>query len=1171
MAWTYAENHVPSDRWKVSSLIWAFVELILGYIVLLCATLSIAVTKVIKSLGMSLSWPTGEVDKGGEAMASPKHFGLASNSQSKPRELTASTLGRQLSTDGNVSFICGECTQHLSDCSCSSGDQAGNPPRCYVVKASSLGRRQLLDFPSSSSIGYQSCSSSLLQEEDVDFQRLDSFSSDIIDELSGDEHTNNSFVGASWRYRNLDAAMSGRLPPSLFGRPLKRKFAKVFPGDGSPRSHAQWIVDSSTRIAKKSPVVGMRGQYKEGEIVEDDQDAQPLSLTRKQVVVANAGNAEFVRKASRELSSGKSSDGSFAYVRRMSVNSGRGEGVSFDTQFGKASGGDLPPKWNGSSSYEVSHSLDVMEKESSVANEDDDDDFLDFWGAEELREALRAERNALAALYCELEEERNASTIAANEAMAMITRLQEEKAAAQMECRQYQRMAEEKQLYDQEAIALLQDILVRRDQEVFNLEEEAKLYRQQLLELSTDELDQADEDPSEDPQKNSDFLLIERETLLLEADEEWRSKKDSREERLLAEIREWVTSANQKAAQVPAKEEAEGAEISEPSRISGNVSGGDPGRKNLLGSFSSAVEHEEHEETRRNDGDSTEAGPESEAVSEDTEARNQTPAADYESFHTMMDSLRNEPELRDETSLETLDKIEEKFEKQSGTGTVKNEDDLRRIWKKTLRSLDTPASRSPDKQEEKGHAEDTDDSGLKSGIVQDAEANRAMEQKRISVLEYVSKFEKQLHKGGAKKPTQQLGRGTSSDSSKVEKSALLTSESGLDDQSASNGALAESGSEKIKSRSSQSSRLPSSRFSRPASDSDRLQVKGELSPSVRSATESLEDRSERPLHHAEEDEVSEGSRVYDVYEVRGDTMETSTQNRSGSAQSGEARTSSKLVPGESLYSPDHDSDVYLEFLGDDGDRLGKPEPPLGYHSPKADGSRRPFSESGAGRYARSLVEEETSLQDFEWLATSVSGRAARSGANKDELGSTLVSPSVQGGHMMDQLTVRLKALEADRQAMQETISSLKAENDEKQLLLEIAHQLREFRGMEQKATNSVESQELPLVSAIKGILPFSRLGCSLQAYLNKLARVFIRSLDLGVCHGDQHAGLCRLLQISPQRPRRKGVQAEEIICNGPQDAPLHQAAKHSSLLVTPETWPMDVRDRSGTALSGWDY
>ena len=51
---------------------------------------------------------------------------------------------------------------------------------------------------------------------------------------------------------------------------------------------------------------------------------------------------------------------------------------------------------------------------------------------------------------------------------------------------------------------------------------------------------------------------------------------------------------------------------------------------------------------------------------------------------------------------------------------------------------------------------------------------------------------------------------------------------------------------------------------------------------------------------------------------------------------------------------------------------------------------------------------------------------------------------------VEQLTHRLKALEADRHLMKQTIDSLRQENGEMKLLQEIAQQLRELRGMEQK-------------------------------------------------------------------------------------------------------------------------
>ncbi|KAL2621114.1 hypothetical protein R1flu_001319 [Riccia fluitans] len=1052
MAWTYAENHLTSDRWKVTSLIWALVELVLGFTVLLCATVSIATTKALKALGLLYfsSYLPCEVDRERETVASQKDMEFSPNSQIKPRQVTASKPGRatDVSADGDMRFICGECSQRLSDCTCSARNQT--------------------------------------------------------DDLSADEPTTkDASVGGGKQSRGYCHSDANSELLSLSGRTVKRKFAKVFPRDGSPRNEAQGIVDSSPGIVKKSLVGGIQTRYSENreeEIVEDDEDAEPVRLMRNQTIVSDAGEADYIGKASWEESSGNSSHGSFTYIRGLPLNSARREGVSSESQFGRASRwgrGDVTPEWSGS--YEVD---EMDEKESSVANEEDDyDDGLEYRGVEELRDALRAERKALADLYADLEEERNASTTAANEAMAMITRLQEEKSAAQMEARHFQRMAEEKQMYDQEAIALLQDILLRRDQEVFNLEEEAKLYRQRLLELTMDELNKAEADPSGGPMKKTDFLLIERETLLLEADEEWRSKKDNREERLLAEIREWVTMANQKvAAQVPAvnvpaiKKEDEEEKLSQKSSkpsamnasrktlLESSVDAGRKnflessvntgrenllessmaaGRQNFLESFSSIGGDEEN----RGNGGISEVGAEGEAGNEDSATRNDVGApADYESFYSMMDSLRKEPRLRDEASLETLNKIEEKFQKQSGNGQVKSEDELRRIWKNTLRSFETsPApSRSPNKQKQRNNSEDTEYSGLKSGIVRDAEFNRAMEQKKISVLEYVSKFEEQLHKGGAKKPAQQqqqFGRVTSNDGSKVEKPAPSASESRLDGQSLMELSAVES--EKIKRCSSDRSRLPSSRFRRHSSDADRLQIRGEVSPSLRSAAVGFqEERSERPLRH-EGNGARESSPVFDVYEVRRDTLEPSTPNR-GSVYNGEIRksaspTSNKLLHEEPAYSPDND--VYVEFLGD---RLGKPKPLLGHRSsePRANGKRSSYSQAGTGRCATSMGEDEISNQDFEWITTATVGRAARSDATKAAGVRSSQTLSTQADGVMGQLNARLKSLEADRQTMRETISSLKAENDEKQLLLEIAHQLREFRGMDQKRAYFLEPQEL---------------------------------------------------------------------------------------------------------------
>ncbi|KAL1213049.1 Myosin-binding protein 3 [Cardamine amara subsp. amara] len=104
---------------------------------------------------------------------------------------------------------------------------------------------------------------------------------------------------------------------------------------------------------------------------------------------------------------------------------------------------------------------------------------------ERLKETVRAEQEALRGLYAELEEERSASAISANQTMAMITRLQEEKAKVQMEALQYQRMMEEQAEYDQEALQLLNHLMVKREKEKEQLQRELEVYREKVLQYES--------------------------------------------------------------------------------------------------------------------------------------------------------------------------------------------------------------------------------------------------------------------------------------------------------------------------------------------------------------------------------------------------------------------------------------------------------------------------------------------------------------------------------------------------------------------------------------------------------------------------------------------------------------------------------------------------------------
>ncbi|XP_010528817.1 PREDICTED: myosin-binding protein 1-like [Tarenaya hassleriana] len=102
-----------------------------------------------------------------------------------------------------------------------------------------------------------------------------------------------------------------------------------------------------------------------------------------------------------------------------------------------------------------------------------------------LKRQVDHDRKMLTGLYKELEEERSASAVAANQAMAMITRLQEDKASFQMEALQNLRMMEEQAEYDMEALQKLSDLLAEREKVIQDLEAELEFYRSQSPSTST--------------------------------------------------------------------------------------------------------------------------------------------------------------------------------------------------------------------------------------------------------------------------------------------------------------------------------------------------------------------------------------------------------------------------------------------------------------------------------------------------------------------------------------------------------------------------------------------------------------------------------------------------------------------------------------------------------------
>lgn len=98
-----------------------------------------------------------------------------------------------------------------------------------------------------------------------------------------------------------------------------------------------------------------------------------------------------------------------------------------------------------------------------------------------LREMVGNQQANIQELCLELEEERNASSSAANEAMSMILRLQREKAEVQMEARQFKRFAEEKMSHDGQEIASLEEAIYKKEQAMQSLTCEIQAYKHRMM------------------------------------------------------------------------------------------------------------------------------------------------------------------------------------------------------------------------------------------------------------------------------------------------------------------------------------------------------------------------------------------------------------------------------------------------------------------------------------------------------------------------------------------------------------------------------------------------------------------------------------------------------------------------------------------------------------------
>ncbi|KAK7368863.1 hypothetical protein VNO80_10895 [Phaseolus coccineus] len=121
------------------------------------------------------------------------------------------------------------------------------------------------------------------------------------------------------------------------------------------------------------------------------------------------------------------------------------------------------------------------ENEREVGNEEEEFDVMT------LRKLVKTERLKANAACTDLETERTAAASSAEEAMAMILRLQNEKSAAEIQATQFRRMAEQKLDYDQEVIESLQWTITQHEVQKCDLEDQVEICRQDLRQFMSDE------------------------------------------------------------------------------------------------------------------------------------------------------------------------------------------------------------------------------------------------------------------------------------------------------------------------------------------------------------------------------------------------------------------------------------------------------------------------------------------------------------------------------------------------------------------------------------------------------------------------------------------------------------------------------------------------------------
>ncbi|KAG0626180.1 hypothetical protein M758_2G108400 [Ceratodon purpureus] len=694
-----------------------------------------------------------------------------------------------------------------------------------------------------------------------------------------------------------------------------------------------------------------------------------------------------------------------------------------------------------SESASAQRSEQVIENFNDRSQEDVDRD--QYAKDQELLHALQSERETMAALYSELEEERNSSATAASEALAMISRLQEEKAAVQMESRQFQRMVMEKAMYDQEAIEVLKEILAKREEERIALEEEVRLYKDRLDGL----LMEVRESVERVGRDYAPMLLLEGTTL----EDKLASPKFERAELLMTERIspgrlakdeevEFLDRLNKTKSQLLTALLQEG--IPEPaSAFVESVSFANE----IHEAMAKIPARAESLPILEHDSQKAPLGPV--AIKTGREIGLPIPPPKV----PKKDSVKDDGEAADKpVSASGASDLPAPAIAEEQTEKALAEDDGKAADEPVFpsRGVDVPAPpfAAVKKENEKKLLKDDGKAAAKPELnsllslkrrwsargsqevsaetLAKAKEDRRIEEKRLSVLEYVRNLEEQLQQQAGRPPAQ-LTRARSVGGREQDdrfKTPAQYESSTVSESSGSSGRLESDDLVQRRLFADGGSLEKELNMNSFQDESDDRTYARQYSFSAGSDGKFSNDDGEFYANAGKSEESPDETLfVHDVYEV---------QNHPNAAQSKFGVWVAGTMSGLEMQSPI-------------SDRLGKPD----NLNVEEEHSRN--SNERDGQFLSNAVafpqEDEDSGSETQWKniqRTQYKDLCISTSLRKDNSRS-LVEEEVE------QLTYRLKALEADRYIMKQTIDSLRRENGEMKLIQEIAQQLRELRGMEQ--------------------------------------------------------------------------------------------------------------------------